>query len=76
MSRERVDVPIVGAGIMGLADAYVAARSGRKVAVFERNPAAMGASIRNFGMIWPIMNKLKVGLGGVIKLVKLVLAFV
>jgi len=54
MGAKKADLTIVGAGILGLAHAYIAARSGRKVAVFERNPAAMGASIRNFGMIWPI----------------------
>lgn len=53
MEQSRFDVVVVGAGILGLAHAYHAACSGRRVLVCERNPKAMGASVRNFGMIWP-----------------------
>lgn len=51
---ERADVAIVGAGILGLAHAYEFAKRGAKVVVMERGHQAMGASVRNFGMIWPI----------------------
>ena len=51
MTSSSFDVIVVGAGVVGLAHAYQAARQGLKVCVVERDAACVSASIRNFGFI-------------------------
>ncbi|MFT3720517.1 TIGR03364 family FAD-dependent oxidoreductase [Pseudorhodoferax sp.] len=50
-SNTSFDLIVVGAGIVGLAHAYVAAQRGLRVCVVERDAACVGASVRNFGFV-------------------------
>jgi D-hydroxyproline dehydrogenase subunit beta len=54
VTQQDADIIVIGAGIIGLAHAYLAARAGKRVIVLERSPAPVGSSIANFGMLWPI----------------------
>lgn len=48
------DVVVVGAGVVGLASALAAHKLGKSVTICDRHHQPAGASIRNFGMIWPV----------------------
>jgi FAD dependent oxidoreductase TIGR03364 len=54
MAESRTDVLVIGGGVLGLAHAIAALRAGHRVTLCERALQARGASVRNFGMIWPI----------------------
>lgn len=47
-------IVIVGSGIIGLAHAITAAERGHRVRLLERSARPLGASVRNFGTLWPI----------------------
>jgi FAD dependent oxidoreductase TIGR03364 len=54
VSTEEFDLIVVGGGIIGLAVARAALADSARVLVLEADSMSQGASIRNFGMLWPI----------------------
>lgn len=54
MATTRSDLLVVGGGVLGLAHGCLAARRGLSVRLLERSVFARGASVRNFGMVWPV----------------------
>jgi FAD dependent oxidoreductase TIGR03364 len=47
------DIAIIGGGMLGIAHAYHALEAGLRVAVVEKDPQPIGATVRNFGQIVP-----------------------
>lgn len=51
--RPGVDLLVIGGGVLGAFHAYHALERGLSVTLLERNSAARGATVRNFGQIVP-----------------------
>ncbi len=60
--NSRYDLIVVGAGMLGLAHAYHAAKRGLSVLVVEGGNRACGASVQNFGMLAKIAQAPGTGL--------------
>jgi len=45
---------VVGSGIVGMALTRSLVERGWQVTLVERHPNPQGASVRNFGMVWPV----------------------
>jgi len=50
----RGHIVVIGAGIIGQAHALTALEAGWSVTLLERDGRSLGASVRNFGTLWPI----------------------
>jgi len=50
----KFDLAVVGSGVVGQGVAWAAAKQGLKVLLIEKDSSPIGASVRNFGMVWPI----------------------
>lgn len=53
ISKNKVDLLIVGGGVLGAFHAYHALRRGLTVLLLERHSQPQGASVRNFGQVVP-----------------------
>jgi FAD dependent oxidoreductase TIGR03364 len=53
-SENSADLAVIGSGIVGLAHAWAAVKRGLSVVVFERDEFAVGASVRNFGLVFTL----------------------